>query len=289
MGDTPGRSPSHLGATRLWRAIRFKLGTRQAPDAFLLSYPKTGRTWLRALIGKVLVDEYRLPAGAMLSTQYLTVLAGLPILSVSHDGTATTQATSYRDLSADKSRYRGKKVILLSRDVRDTMVSSYFQATRREHVFDGTMSEFVRSDTYGVRKMLTFYDHWYRNRHVPSELLFIRYEDLHASPEAVLSKVLAFIGVHAIPRASMRRAVEFASFGNLRLLEEQRSFRGFELRPGRRDDPESFKARKGKVGSYTEYLDQSALGYLEEQVKSVDCPFVVWASGATAPTFAEPS
>jgi hypothetical protein len=30
-------------------------------DTYLLSYPKAGRTWLRALIGKVLVDRYGPP------------------------------------------------------------------------------------------------------------------------------------------------------------------------------------------------------------------------------------
>ena len=34
---------------------------KPAADVYILSYPKTGRTWLRALVGKALVDRYGLP------------------------------------------------------------------------------------------------------------------------------------------------------------------------------------------------------------------------------------
>ena len=35
-------------------------------DTYVLSYPKSGRTWMRALLGKALVDHYRLPSGRLL-------------------------------------------------------------------------------------------------------------------------------------------------------------------------------------------------------------------------------
>ena len=34
---------------------------RPEADTYVVSYPKVGRTWLRALVGKALVDHYRLP------------------------------------------------------------------------------------------------------------------------------------------------------------------------------------------------------------------------------------
>jgi hypothetical protein len=39
---------------------------QSSPTVFLLSYPKAGRTWLRALVGKALVEHYGLPEAALL-------------------------------------------------------------------------------------------------------------------------------------------------------------------------------------------------------------------------------
>jgi Sulfotransferase domain len=57
-------------------------------------------------------------------------------------------------LETDKSRYRGTKVLYLIRDPRDVVVSCFFQATRRKKLFRGTLSEFIRSDNYGIRKIV---------------------------------------------------------------------------------------------------------------------------------------
>ena len=51
---------------------------KPAADVYILSYPKTGRTWLRALVGKALVDNYGLPPQRLLETGALTEMAGLP-------------------------------------------------------------------------------------------------------------------------------------------------------------------------------------------------------------------
>ena len=58
---------------------------QSSPTVFLLSYPKAGRTWLRALVGKALVEHYGLPEAALLDTSELTRAAGLPIAVFDHD------------------------------------------------------------------------------------------------------------------------------------------------------------------------------------------------------------
>ena len=126
---------------------------KPAADVYILSYPKTGRTWLRALVGKALCDRYGLPPQRVLETEALTAMAGLPRAGFYHDGSAMIDALSWRELAADKAAYRGKRVLLLGRDVRDTLVSAYFQATRRVDAFDGPIGAFVRDDRYGVEKI----------------------------------------------------------------------------------------------------------------------------------------
>ena len=59
----------------------------------------------------------------------------------------------YTDLDPNKSNFAGSRVLLLGRDIRDTLVSAFFQASRRVGVFEGTMSEFIRSERFGVMNL----------------------------------------------------------------------------------------------------------------------------------------
>ena len=49
-------------------------------DLVIISYPKTGRTWLRMLVGKYLCDKYSLDEAAILETPRLLPLAFLAVL-----------------------------------------------------------------------------------------------------------------------------------------------------------------------------------------------------------------
>ena len=168
------------------RKTRIKFSRSVESDTYVLSYPKSGRTWLRALIGKYLSLKYNISENLILSTEILTSKSNLPRVSFTHNGSAMIDKTKYKKLFRDKRKYTDKKVILMGRDIKDTLVSAYFQATKRINVFEGTISEFIATDQFGILKILTFYDIWLQNRHVPKSFLFIRYEDLHQDPNGTL-------------------------------------------------------------------------------------------------------
>ena len=244
----------------------------QGVDVYLLSYPKAGRTWLRALIGKALVDRYGLHEAMLLDSIGLTRAAGLPIAAFDHDQSALKRGLRWQDMPADRSAYAGKRVLLMGRDVRDNLVSAYFQATRRINVYSGSLSSFVRSDAYGIDKILAFYRIWAASRHIPAAFEFITYEDLHRDTAGTLAQVLAFIGT-SVPRATIDAAVDYCRFENLRRAEAEDRFGTSLLRPARADDPEAFKVRKGKVGNYGEYLDAADIAYIDNAVALRGCEF----------------
>jgi hypothetical protein len=246
---------------------------KPAADTYILSYPKTGRTWLRALVGKALVDRYGLPEERILETDTLTAMAGLPRAGFYHDGSAMIDGLDHRELPADKSAYRGKRVLLLGRDVRDTLVSAYFQASRRVDLFDGPIGAFIRDARYGVEKILTFYRQWDAARGVPAAFAFLRYEAMHAQPAATLRTALAFLGAHDVPDRVVDDAVAFASFDNLRRAETEDRFRSHMLRTPSSADPESFKVRKGRVGGFRDYLSPEDIEYVDACEAARGCEF----------------
>lgn len=234
-------------------------------DAYLVSYPKAGRTWLRALIGKALVDHFGLPERLMLDTEVLTGAAGLPVAAFDHDQTALVAAIPWQQMSVDRSAYRGLRVLLMARDVRDNLVSAYFQASRRINVYSGPISEFVRHDAYGVEKILAFYRIWEASRDIPAAFEFLTYEALHRDTAGTLSRALAFLGAD-VPRATIDAAVDYCRFENLRKAEVEDRFRNDALRPARAGDPEAYKVRVGKVGNYRQYLSADDVAFIDSAV-----------------------
>src|SRR5580765_8163967 len=85
---------------------------QNSPAVFLLSYPKAGRTWLRALVGKALVQHYGLPEATLLDTSELTRAAGLPIAVFDHDQSALFAGLRWQAMPTDRNAYRGKRVLL---------------------------------------------------------------------------------------------------------------------------------------------------------------------------------
>jgi hypothetical protein len=249
-------------------------------DAYVVSYPKSGRTWLRVLIGKALCLHRGLDTDGLLDTPGLTDAAGVPRVDFHHDGSEIRGDLDHTSLPQDKRVYRGKKMVLLARDPRDLLVSSYFEATRRSFLFggkpiefDGSLSEFVRSPVFGARKVAAFYEGWARSQAVPKDFLLIHYEWLQAAPRRVLRDVLRFLGAGAVRQEHIVEAVAYASFDNMRRLERANAFRDPRLQPGDPREPESYKVRRGIVGGYVDYLSQADVSYIDRELALRGSPF----------------
>lgn len=215
------------------------------------------------MLGKALTETYRLSEDLLLDTYMLTRRAGVLPTRLTHDGSSIVKGRSFRALSDGKNRYRNKNVILLVRDPQDTVVSCYFQATRRVKRFDGTLSDFIRDERYGIEKILTFYNAWQANLDVPRDCLILHYEDMHADPHKVLAETLAFVGAHNVADHVVSSAVEYSAFSKMKAMEKANRWTSDALRPGSGVDEESFKVRRGVVGGYRDYLSDEDVQYVE--------------------------
>ena len=56
-------------------------------------------------------------------------------------------------------------------------------------------------------------------------------------------------------------------------MEKGKYFKSKKLRPGDKDDPESYKVRKGTEGGYRNYLDPKDCQYLEKMIAEMGCGF----------------
>lgn len=246
-----------------------QLLNKEEIDHLIVSFPKCGRTWLRMILNQIIINDYGIKNGDLLETYSLTKsIKTIPNVDFSHDDRPNLKKVE--DILTDKSDFKNKKVIFLIRDPRDVIVSYYFQYTKRgsreraNDNFDGTMKEFLRHDTGSIDSLLHFYNIWAKNRVVPENFLIVRYEDLMDNTVYFLQRVLDFLKIPA-KLETIQEAVEYCKFDNMKRMETSGEF-GNRLTPGNKDDVESFKVRKGKVGNYVEYLDSEDIEYINKKI-----------------------
>lgn len=239
------------------RYLEYK--THQKTDVFLISFPKSGRTWLRVLIGKILAEYYDREFTIELET-----LADddIPFIHMTHDGAEQ----AHKPLELNKSKYRNKKVAFLVRDPRDVVVSYYFQCTKRQNLYQGNISNFVRDPGFGIERIINFMNLWKNSQNVPEDFILLKYEDLHSNPCGELNNFLKFSGVHEINDELISRAIDYGSFENMRRMEEKGVVEGTRLTVQAPGDSEAYKVRKGKVSGYKEYLSQSDIEYVNNRI-----------------------
>ncbi|MGD2056198.1 MAG: sulfotransferase domain-containing protein [Gammaproteobacteria bacterium] len=270
------------------KSIRRTLGI-QKPEVTVISFPKSGRTWLQLMLGEYITRYYRLNVRNVIAIkQYTKHIEGIPRIRFAHDD--RPQWKQPGEIKTGKSAYRHQKILLLVRDPRDILVSLFFEKTRRVPArrsdrpeFKGSIDEFVYHKTGGIDSIITFYNSWAANREVPEDFRIVKYEDLRHATRATLIEILTFIGLPEIDEGIVDQVLELGKIEKMR-KREATSARGahtlrrtdlgagdaFETRafqPANPDDPESFKVRKGKVGGYADYLGEKEIEFLNSRIR----------------------
>lgn len=259
----------------LWEIRLKKYVEFEATDAFIVSYPKCGRTWVRLMLGHYMLDGAR---GDPLELKRIAQgRPGLPRLTISHDDYPHWKPTE--NIVAQKGAYRDKSVVLLVRDPRDVIVSYFFQYTKRGDAqkacdsFSGTMSDFVRHPIGGIANIVRFYNVWAANRATPKAFLLQRYEDYHANPREAFDELRAFLGVPDHGAAALEATIAYGRFDNMRRLEVTGALNNARLLAAADRDPEALKTRKGAVGGFRDYLSDADIAWIDTYLADNLDPF----------------
>lgn len=208
-----------------------------------VSYPKSGRTWLRFMLSCLGLekqihfhhDRFEFNDGN----------------APPHDFRIKPRLAAYAEID---------KLVYLERDPRDVMVSLYYQVTGRFQDFfhyEGGISEFIRDDYFGAENLKKYRMMW-ADLTQHCDFLKVTYEQCHADTRGTLDRVLAYYDFDVDARR-VSEAVAQGAFENMKQLEASETFSEPWLRP-RNSKP---KVRSGKVGAYREALDPKDIAYLD--------------------------
>ena len=235
-----------FGSMSLWDRF-FRSHRDDQPLGTLVSFPKSGRTWVR-----VMLDRLRVP------------------LHYTHDGSDHKYATHFDALQCCGLESKGQPLVFLHRDPRDTAVSGFFQKSLRiENGYEGDLAQFIRDPHHGLEKILVFNLAWID--HCSSSANSNRtlsYEALRANTvDGLTALVTTYLPSRRVSRRRIRREVEHASFDRMQQQEKQGVFaRRYDkaLTPGDPDNQDSFKVRRGKIGGFTDYFSEQDLDFADQ-------------------------
>ncbi|MEL7190243.1 MAG: sulfotransferase domain-containing protein [Pseudomonadota bacterium] len=223
-------------------------------NAYLVSYPKSGRTWLRYLLSLYLARTYDLGFEPDLRSTFrvlpnfdLDMQRGLPSTEALATKNLPLIAVSHRDYREDL--FAGKKTIMLVRDPRDVLVSSYFHQTKHKHRFEGDIAAFLEDPMYGAAAIAQYHNGWASGL-VNREAMTVSYEELSDDTHGVVRNILHFLGI-AVDEHALDEAVAKAQFDKMRKKEQQTGIPGHKYN---REDADASRVRRGKVAGYTDYL-----------------------------------
>ena len=225
-------------------------------DTFLVSYPKSGNTWVRFLLANLIHPNetvsfaninHLLPAPGVITKRFLKSVARPRILK------------SHEPFDA-----RFRKVIYLVRDPRDVAVSEYhFDLKKRYIAADMTLEQFIKPFLAGETSSYgSWWEHvasWVGPRYGNPAFLLTRYEDLLADPIVETAKIAEFLGI-AADEARLKAAVERSSADKMRKLEKQDAEKWTGTKNTR---PEIPFVRAAKSGGWKESLPRHSVEQIE--------------------------
>ena len=258
-----GRALRQVGRVLAGRQLAGRNLTVYPDDVFLVSYPRSGNTWARFLLGNLIHPndpitfaniESRVPEIYFNSDRVMRSLPR-PRLLKSHE--------------CFQPHYR--RIIYIVRDPRDVAISYYHHNVKAGNIPDGyPMGDFIPRFVNAEfdAKWGSWSDHvrsWLLLRQGQPDFLLLRYEDMKRETARELERVAAFLRGSAFPSVGtspegLRQAIELSSPERMRALEQQQAGKWVLTKNTRSDKP---FIRSATAGGWKSQLPEESIAALE--------------------------
>lgn len=217
-------------------------------DVFLVSFPRSGNTWVSFLMGNLVTRDE--------PVTFENLHLFVPDIYSHHESHLLSLPPPRVLKSHEVFSPAYPRVIYVVRDPRDVVVS-FFHYQRKFRQIDDALSldDFTERFIDGrVGAFGSWGEHigcWVGAREADPRFLLVRYEDLSADPAAQLRRIVGFMGVGA-DDARIAWAIDQSSRPNMQRLEREAAQRMPYLKESRQD---VLFVRSATTGSWRTELD----------------------------------
>jgi hypothetical protein len=184
-------------------------------DIFLVSYPRSGNTWIRFLLGSIIYGS---------NVNWDTMEKYVPDIYRNSDKQLLWNSARPRVLKSHHSYdERYPKVIYIIRDVRNVF-SSYYNYHLKMKGYTGSREQFYKEfisgslDDFGDWGLNV--NSWVENqRNLDKGFYLLKYEELRTNTFGEIEKVLKFLSIKRSNK-EINESIQWASLGNMKKQEE---------------------------------------------------------------------
>ena len=244
----------------LFRTLRVERDITIFPDdVFLTSYPRSGNTWTRFLVGNLVYQQE--------AVTFLNVERLVPDMYKHSDRTLRNLPRPRILKSHECFDPRYKRIIYIVRDPRDVAVSNYHWEMKQRSMGDTyPIEKFVPRwvDAVYWGRLGSWGDHvtsWLSTRGERPGFLLLRYEDMIADAKPQLTKVAGLFGFEPVTER-LARAEELSSADRMRKMEKEQGSKWVQTRGTRQDKP---FVRKAASGGWRTNLPAESVSLIEKE------------------------
>lgn len=248
---------------KIFRKIKKILGHKARPvlhnarpdDVWLVSFPRSGNTWLNFLLANLMVKYCRKSVDFNIRTVHDIVP------DIHYNKENIPEDLGFYPFPRIIKSHAGylpdyKRVIYIVRDPRDVMVSYYDYLTKK---INGpnfkNFSDFIKNRKYGLPAWCKHLKSWMNKWDI-----IIKYEDLKENSYTQLKRILSFLKLDDIVDGDIELAIEKSSFENMQLKEKREGFEGSKT-----FSKNFVFVRQGKVGGWKDVFSSHDLRYYIKQ------------------------
>jgi len=216
-------------------------------DSVLISYPKSGRTWLRMIMAKI----------AHLKGFDVTKEEFMPALHYDVD--------KVKNIFGDD-----LKIVFLHRDIADVLSSYYAEkstSTRSGSLYTGKVNEFIKDKNHGVDAAIHYNKKWLELAKNNKNIKVVSYEQLKKDAFSSVSDIMRFLGFECTTE-EISEAVEYSRFENMSKIEKGLGDNLLENYKGNFGKSVG-RVRRGIVGGHKKDFSDEDISYIASRKKAL--------------------
>ena len=220
-------------------------------DSMLISFPKSGRTWVRMMLAKMLNDMgYDVKHHEMMMSVHYDVNKAMSTFT------------------------ENSNILFMFRDPRDVVVSYYCEESLRRKRYAKRISEFIRDNNYGIEKVINYCNTWINNKSKFNQFKLITYEEMKSNTFDTMKSVTEYLNLNCGDKI-IKDAVEYSKFENMKKIESGNGGTNYlkHYKGNFRENKsggDSNRVRKGKIGGFVDYLDETDVTFVNDKLNNLD-------------------